>query len=421
MCIEGPYYSDLGASSNSDQKCLFVAGGVGLTGLSEVLYRRHCRGQSILLVWILRTIEEMEFLAKDLLDRLQPPRDTTRIMVFITRQKEHQEYPRRAQNAVVDHAPLLQTGCSELLDEDDEATGSTMTFPITVDEMPSYPSMRTMALVSLLGVALSFLLARMACCNRTVSDIESGRILHTCSAVPRASTSTTCSNSCKGEEDGATCCTTSICFYCFRGLPVVFMFFLAPFLSFLFVWMYPYGLDAMRCLSTYIETRGAISRFGNYTIPLHLRVARPAVPALEDAFHNPVTCGHEINYTLAVKGDPSHRYAPAVTNLNHTTIEYRKPVLSQIVEDFCASICSRPESHDFAMTNSISDIENDADDSTKTEEAAVFVCGSKNLAESLSHEVEIHNDNGDRTKPPHGAPEPNRRVCLSVWTATGAY
>lgn len=410
MCIEGPYHSDLGAPSDSDQKCLFLAGGVGLTGLSEVLYRRHSRGQAIQLVWMLRTIEEMEFLAKDLLDRLNPPRDTTRIIVFITRQKERH---RSAQTVKVNHPQLLEANCSRLLDGDQVAADSFMTFPTTIEESRRYPSMRTMTLVSLLGVAFSFLLARMICCNRTGRDIESGKILHICSAVPRASTTTTCSNSC--QQDGAPCCTTPICFYCFRGLPVLFMLFLAPMVPFLFAKMYPYGFYVVRWLRRSIRFYRASSRHGNCATPLQ------AVSTIEDAFEVPVACGNEMNQSSALKHCLPHHCAPAsMINLHHTSIEYRKPVLSEIVEDFCASLGTRSENHDLFSSNDISDAESNQYNK-ETKEAAVFVCGSKALAESVLHEVEIHNGSEDRSSYRHGALESSRRVRLSVWTATGAY
>lgn len=417
MCIEGPYYSDHGAPLNSDQNCLFVVGGVGLTGLSEALYLRHGRGQSILLVWIVRTKKEMEFLAKDLLNRLHPPRATTQIMVFITRENED-ESQHQSPSVIADRSLSLQTGYSWLSEGGEAATGSTKSFPVSVEEKYMYPGMRTMVFVSVLGVALSFLLARMICCNRTVHDLETGQTLHICSAVPKASTTTSCSNSCEDGESDATCCTAFICFYCFRGLPVVFLFFVAPLLPILFAWVYP---RTIRWLCICRGTRRATQKLGDYAIP-H-QCCRRTETVLENTFNDPVASGGDINLssgeTSAAKDDLSHQYVHAViTNLNHTTIAYRKPDLSEIVEEFCALIARKSEDHDLVLSGDNSEDKSAADDTTITEEAAVFVCGSESLAENLVHEVKMHNDSGRVSKPTRG---PNARVHLSVWTATGAY
>ncbi|GAX12335.1 hypothetical protein FisN_1Hh268 [Fistulifera solaris] len=414
LCIEGPYCSDLGAQLDSDQKCLFIAGGVGLTGLSEVLYRRHGRGQATLLVWILRTIEEMDFLAKDLLDRLQPPRDTTQIMVYITRQDERYER-RRRQTAKVDHTPLLLPGYVKSIDRTAAAKNSILTFPTIVEETSTNPDQKPMSLVSLLGVSLSFLLARMACCNRTVRDTETGRILHTCSAVTRASTSMTCSNSC--QDDGFSCCTTPICFYCFRGLPVLFMFILAPLLPLLFAWVYPYCIQVTKWVRKAIRPHHVAPGFRSCTL-IPLRMAGRSASAVEDTSENSVTYGDARNDSLRVIDHLCQRNAPAImTNLNHTTVEFRKPKLSQIIQEFGASV-GRNEDEDFAFREN-SHVRRNA------EEAAVFVCGSKALAESVLKEVEIYNSNDtsndERSTSSHGASRSNRRVTLSVWTATGAY
>ncbi len=418
--IEGPYYSDLGGHLDSDQKCLFIAGGVGLTGFSEVLYRRHRRGQATLLVWILRTVEEMDFLAKDLLDRLHPPRDSFRVMVFITRQDEHYER-RRRQTTKVDRAPLLVPGCVKSTDRHDAAAKSLLTFTTTVEETSSNPSLRTMSLVSFLGVALSFFLARMTCCNRTVRDIETGRTLHTCSAGPRASTSMTCSNSCQDENGGIPCCTTSICFYCFRGLPVLFMFFLAPLLPLLFAWVYPYCIHVTKWVRKSIRPHRVASEFRSCTlIPLHM--AGQSACAVDDTTENSVTYGDETNHSMRVIDDLCHRRVPAVmANLNHTTVEYRKPKLSQIVQEFGASVC-RNDDDDFAFSDGIP---SNARRNAERKEAAVFVCGSKALAESVLKEVKIHNADDtcteERSTSSQGAFRSKRRVYMSVWTATGAY
>ncbi|GAX21060.1 hypothetical protein FisN_1Lh268 [Fistulifera solaris] len=418
LCIEGPYCSDLGAQLDSNQKCLFIAGGVGLTGLSEALYRRHGRGQATLLVWILRTVEEMDFLAKDLLDRLQPPRDTTRIKVFITRQNEHCER-RRRQTAKSDHAPLLMPGYVKSIDGTAAAKNSILTFSTIVEETSTNPDQKMMSIVSLLGVSLSFLLARMTCCNRTVRDIETERILHTCSAVPRASTSMTCSNSCQDENNGIPCCTTPICFYCFRGLPILFMFFLAPLLPLLFAWVYPYCIHVTKWVGKALRPHQLAPEFRSCT-SVPLQMAGQSASAVEDTTENSAAYGDAMNGSLRVIDNLCHRNASVVmTNLNHTTVEYRKPNLSKIVQEFGASVY-RNDDEDFAISEN-SNVRRDAE----MKEAAVFVCGSKALAENVLKEVEIHNTdnirNDERSTSSHEAFRSNRRVYLSVWTATGAY
>jgi hypothetical protein len=108
-----------------------------------------------------------------------------------------------------------------------------------------------------------------------------------------------------------------------------------------------------------------------------------------------------------------------MTNFNHTTVEYRKPKLSQIVQEFGASV-GRNEDEDFAFREN-SHVRRIA----VMKGAAVFVCGSKALAESVLKEVEIYNSNDtsndERSTSSHGAFRSNRSVYLSVWTATGAY
>lgn len=423
LVLDGPYGSNLLAAIEPFSHCLFLAGGVGITGISETLYQRHCRHQSSVLVWLVRSYDEMTLLAHDLLwDRLEPWSDSshnTKIRIFITQGETYQD----------------DTVLSHPLQPNNQRSGTTLLDDMIVTERGAHPSrvilettlhatghmatpgrMITL-LCSLLSVAASFLLARLMCCNRSYREEgDTGEYLNTCSLqwFPSHSITTTCMASCDDTNNAVPnsaskypCCTVEICYYCFRGLPIVLTFLLSPALTFLLQvgirrW-YGCCLMGSRC-APWQSTR----RWGRYQFQdtYDTELATSTVPSQKPT----CCCGN----TTSESSDPQQRvlgteeqenprvfpdtsrastqstdaYLPRMgwTGSNWS-IQFQRPILADVLESFCYE-CRQTDS----VPAEILEASGSNDDSLmRVSQAAVMACGSPAFQKSIVDAVKFHN------------------------------
>ena len=196
--LEGPY----GGSSafwtilEQSRHCVFVAGGVGLTGVSAYLMSRP-RSLSGTLVWLVRTRDE--------LDALRPllPQGNSEAQIAVhicqTRGTEQEESA----------SPSVQSKAIPV------------SLRPTAGDTPSNPVMLFFALVSML---MSTLLARQICCSQP----NPTRTHRVCSMAYVSSL--TCNGCDVGDEydPDRICCTVPVCYYCFRGLPLLLTLVVVP-------------------------------------------------------------------------------------------------------------------------------------------------------------------------------------------------
>lgn len=209
--FEGPYggstlVGELGKYANT----LFLAGGVGLTGVTTLAASMTAQGHKHNLVWWVQTSQEAQVLAPLVGSQ-------SNAVFYITQEKEHQNTLEmlRFHDMVVEYC-----------------VGSVQSFS---------PSQHRWVGVtgSVVAVIVSFLLGRVLCCSQPVE--QNGQRVHSCSAFGSKTYCSVCDS--PRDDDGPTtvCCSSFPCFYGFRGTPVVFSFVLAPILttvlSFFSIWV----------------------------------------------------------------------------------------------------------------------------------------------------------------------------------------
>lgn len=176
-------------------------GGVGLTGVVSEILQRHCCNQesSQTLVWMVRTIDEMNFFVHQILGRLDKTHRTTRVKIFVTATTPHQE-----------ESPLL------MIQEENQVFHAVTYKSIST---VSFENVMT-KIASMLGIAFSFLAARLLCCYQPVTgDDNTNALLHECSlAFQPTTTCLYCSSPISDQQlpSFIPCCTVEICFLSFR-------------------------------------------------------------------------------------------------------------------------------------------------------------------------------------------------------------
>lgn len=208
--IEGPYIGVDGEVTNDFGDCLFIAGGVGLTGVSMSIIQRHQRQAHQSIVWLVRTTEEMTFLSKEILTHMMPPYSTSRIRIFVTQQ-----------------APQ---GLSAVVTTETQDSILHVNHKMMTSDMFTR---RSTIFASVLGIAFSFLIARLISCNEAFPLAGSTKSVHECSILFHKTKCFVCNPGSDPSSSAEPCCSIEICFLSFRGMPVITTLFLAPIIAFL--------------------------------------------------------------------------------------------------------------------------------------------------------------------------------------------
>jgi len=203
--IEGPYVSTLCGVMENYRRCYFVAGGIGIASVVDLCRVFHNSGRRYDLVWLIRTPQELAIL-EPLLEPLKEDLNTmSRIKIFVTSSLTTSEGP----------YPVLSTKC---LVSYSCPQGSSSLFSDKVG-----PTEWATVTGGILSMAISFLISRLVACSYKSELILEQKWVHTCTFFTR---SVSCV-SCEAHEEHLTsnpCCTVGVCFYAFRGIPVLSMF-----------------------------------------------------------------------------------------------------------------------------------------------------------------------------------------------------
>lgn len=240
--VQGPYGGNAIASRlDSHGRCLFLAGGVGLTGVSGLIRSRHEQGKKSVLVWLVRTRHEarvMFSLLQDLSDGIG--RDdggddnvpTTMVEVYLTQ----------------------EDSCS-LSFADLQGPLPSISVPIRYQSSDNRGDPPIFFMIpAIISIVLSFVLARVLCCSHNQQDGEEGQLVHHCSSL-FSMFSSACSYCSIDDQDGdLPCCTVPICFYCFRGAPMILAFLAVA----------PLTVLLMRLSSTLLQLRRSIMKHSNF-------------------------------------------------------------------------------------------------------------------------------------------------------------
>ena len=328
--IEGPYGADMHASLDCYANCLFLVGGVGLTGVSEAVRNRSVdTGRRTFLVWLVRTADEMEFLSQDLLPCHQD--GATQCNVFVTGSSERSQ-PSHATKLVRSYKVKFSGHLKSFYD------------PIST------------TVASIVSVALSFAVSRAICCNYHVVD-TAGTIDSKCSLVGDSTACVSCDAETikSGDSFLIPCCKPLVCFYCFRGLPAVLSLLFAP-------------LCALVLLYVFHRIRRLVNK-GNGCC-----CSRSGLPNTGNALHG--AHGSSEQYESVAESQRSTRTNDILIDedviQNHITVEYRRPELADILNDYLHNCHEYPPPGE-----------------SNKQAAAVVVCGSPSFIRSVSDEVHM--------------------------------
>ena len=338
--VEGPYGSGMLNGMNSSNRCLFIAGGVGITGISELVIQRHKRYRKQTLVWMVRNIEEMNFLAHEILHHLDRDHCTTNVKIFVTTASHHTEPP-----------PV-----SSMTGRKQASNFSSTYEPKSL----LFLSGMTANTAGILGIALSFLVARMICCYKQApisfyGGDDYGSPLQECSIFSHSTTCEKCSLDTFRSEGTSTslpCCTVAVCFFGFRSLPVISTLIISPIIV----------LSIAQIVARIRQSYRRVKNKYLYTYK------RPGGCENEMA-----RCENDkkVYNTHDRSPDQSH-HEQDLGEFYPITVEFRRPLLSEVFQEFCDE-------------DNASGIE---------EEIAVTVCGPPSLVTSVENEVKTCNRQG---------------------------
>ena len=222
--IEGVYGSNLNSIYDQSTSCIFVAGGVGITGISEAIQSCTEQGIPYTVVWLVHSIAEMETVGADilwntrLLTLVAASNTKPSFQVFVTADEED--------------SSVNSVNISDSNDSDDQS----QTTAVHEELISSDAKLSALAVSSVVLVCiwLSFLLSRHLCCYRHSPDIDSAK---SCGLSSSANSCQICSVDDDSLEDELPCCQVSDCYLCFRALPVVMILFMAPSMSYILLFM----------------------------------------------------------------------------------------------------------------------------------------------------------------------------------------
>lgn len=461
--LEGPYSGpDLHSILDDYASCVFIAGGVGITGLCETIVRRHHdditrmgsrwqNGQQqqtarTTLIWIIRTHDEFNFLSQELFGRLDedvgddrgdeevqsilaPAAANLTIKVFIT-----QECPSSVPTT------LGSEEWSSNICPQDRRFRSTFIPRIQTSGTENLERGRCWelggAVASVTAVALSFLFSRWMCSNilftvpnetadgTNLGVDSSSRYRHRCTFM----SSTEVCQSCGPEEynnrnadEEVPCCTVEVCYYGFRGLPVLLTFFVSPLLSYWFLGMIKAVQDIrQRCAFSWIH------QFWTWTLrgPLHLFTGYRDVnvdnldnlaeacppPAATSICISPAPTPSCVPYSCAsmagrpvapLYSEPADAVGPSAASFPPSrrprgfrmVVTYERPTLPRLLAEeleqcgvVAPSVIDGGGDGGSSSSGSCSQIEQGRDGIV-----AVAVCGSQSLVESVRSEVTQRN------------------------------
>mmetsp|Transcript_31450 Transcript_31450/g.71974 ORF Transcript_31450/g.71974 Transcript_31450/m.71974 type:complete len:879 (-) Transcript_31450:62-2698(-) len=233
--IEGPYRSNPKEVGEDDRgNVLFLAAGVGLTGITTIICsklhvlgerRLRDRAETIDLVWWVRTLHEAQVL-RPLVDEIVRKAAGAkachvRVRVYVTREDNGEELP---------EAPPSSLTTSKRFGVYYHHRGRDKAYT-PEDKVPSLHLQQFMSVAgAILGSLVGLVLGRLICCNWPVLDEETGQKLHRCAFL---STSTTCASWYNDHDPNRSPprCTSTVCYYCFRGAPQLLAFVLTPILA----------------------------------------------------------------------------------------------------------------------------------------------------------------------------------------------
>jgi hypothetical protein len=211
--IEGPYVSTLCHVIENHQRCYFIAGGIGITGVVDLCQLCHDSGRPYDLVWLVRTPHELAMLEPLLTPLTEDSNTMSQIKIFVTSNPSTSE-------ATI---PVLSTKCHV-------SYGSTRGASSLFGDQLG-PTELSSVIGAVLSLAISFLISRLVACSYKSGEHEEQARVRTCTLLTNSVTCVPCEANAEEHHSSYPCCTVGICYYAFRVIPVLLMFLGVPLLT----------------------------------------------------------------------------------------------------------------------------------------------------------------------------------------------
>ena len=359
LTMEGLYGPDLSSTFKPPTtSCIFVAGGVGVTGLSEAIQACAERGVPFAAVWVVRTRAEAEALGAELLWNTRLLRSVNRnqwsftngaaFRVFVT--AEECTNPDAPEGS---HDSFAQDGNASDGHVHGSKTSGSMQEVIT----PARTKLSefTVSVAVLFSMALSFIMARQLCCYRPHPNMDHAKA---CGLAFDSKSCRSCSMYDIMHQDEVPnelpCCTVA-CYLCFRGLTVLSVLFSAPLLAISMLWILRqyWPVSETHCCSLLARRTGRN----------HYHSAIQEIITIQE--ENGSISWAPVNLSGIESGELALTYqSPMSSEL--VSVDYRRPDIGLVLQ----SLWEAPENE--TLTNCV---------------MSVIVCGPQRLVDGVREEV----------------------------------
>ena len=345
--VEGLYGSNLTPLSTAPTCCVFVAGGIGVTGLAEAIHTCVERRIPIQVIWIVHSSSLFESLGRELLwtrRLLMSIQDgsSAKFEVYVT--KNEPEGTLRQDFAVNRHVDISL---------------SRSTSPTTSTQAKLSPLV--VALVVLVCMATSFYIARQLCCSQSTSPVTCGMANGLWTQKCRSCDMDAVRLDDPGEE--LPCCRSEICYLCFRGLTVVLAVVVAPALASLILWIFASFHHAQR-VCRFISARGQRKGYHSPVSAAQEIVAVDSAITIENV-ENSQQSSFDVGFDEKEDEEELESQVSRMPS-DLVTIYYERP-------------CIRTVLHSLWSTH---------EDEANETNSSIYVCGPQRLNDAVREEVE---------------------------------
>jgi len=342
--LEGLYGSDLTPLCNVPTSCIFIAGGIGITGLAEAIHTCVERRIPIQVIWIIHSSSSFRSLGQELLwtrRLLKSIEDgsSAKFEVYVTKNEPEDTFH---QDCVLNRPVDFQ---------------SPKPLSPTISSEAKLSSLTVTSIV-LVCMATSFYVARQLCCSQSTSPVTCGTANGHWAQKCRSCEMDAVRLNDPGEE--LPCCRIEICYLCFRGLTAVLVMIGAPALATLILWILV-SFRAQRICRLISTTKD--QRRG---------------------YHSPTTGAQEIvsvDSAITIEEKSQQQSLDAVHDISED--EELESQASQMPSDLLTVHHERP-----CIRTVLQSLWSTHEDEAHEANISVYVCGPQRLNDAVQEEVE---------------------------------
>ena len=343
--VEGLYGSDLTPLCNVPTSCIFVAGGIGITGLAEAIHTCVERRIPTQVIWVTHSSSSFKSLGRELLwttRLLKSIEDgsSAKFEVYVTKDEPEDTFH---QDCVLNRPVDFE---------------SPKPLSPTISSKAKLPSLAVTSVV-LVCMATSFYVARQLCCSQSTSPVTCGNANELWTQKCRSCDMDAVRLDDPGEE--LPCCRIEICYLCFRGLTVVLVMIGAPALASLILWIFVSfrARRICRSISTKDQRRG---------------------------YHSPATGAQEIvsfDSAITIDNAANSRQRSLDADYDVKEDEDFERHVSQMPSDILSVHRERP-----CIRTVLQSLWSNHEDEAHEANISVYVCGPRRLNVVVQEEVE---------------------------------